>query len=49
MIRRDYSIRKIASRIDDIDANGVVFSRPCRGYLVLTPAGTSGSSLSISS
>lgn len=39
MTRKDYSIRQIASRIDDIDANGLVSSRPCRGYLVLTPTG----------
>ena len=39
MTCNDYSIRPIASRIDDIDANGLVFSRPCRGYLVVTPSG----------
>ena len=39
MTPKDDSIRQIASRIVDIDAKGLVFSRDCRGYLVLTPAG----------
>jgi endonuclease/exonuclease/phosphatase family metal-dependent hydrolase len=39
MTRKQFDIETIASHVDDMDANGVIFSRDCPEYKINTPSG----------